>query len=100
MWDIVFEKAKGGRKVNRASVYAEGLFKKGVTRNFEEITRKHLKRNLFQVFFCEFCEFARTPFLQNSSGRLLLIIAVSVAKGVLANQTVNYETRTKAYVLI
>ena len=47
MWDIVFEKVKGGRKVNRASVYAEGLFKKGVIRNFEEITRKHLKRNLF-----------------------------------------------------
>ena len=36
-------------------------------------------------------------FLQNSTGRLLLIIAVSiVAKGVLANETVNYETRTKA----
>ena len=31
--------------------------------------------------------------------RLLLIIAVTIrAKGVLANETVNYETRTKAYV--
>ena len=38
---------------------------------------------------------------QNSTGGLVLIIAVSiVAKGVLANQTMNYETRTKAYVLI
>ena len=55
----------------------------------------------FWCFLVNFEKFARTPFLQNSTGRLLLIIAVSiVAKGVLANQTVNYETRTKAYVLI
>ena len=46
-------------------------------------------------------KFARTPFLQNSTGWQVLIIAVSiVAKGVLANKTVNYETKTKAYVLI
>ena len=45
--------------------------------------------------------FAETPFLQDSSRRLLLIVAVSiVAKGVLSNQTVNYETRTEAYVLV
>ena len=38
--------------------------------------------------------FIRTPFLQNRTGRLLLIIAVSiVVKGVLANETVNYDTR-------
>ena len=55
----------------------------------------------FWCFLVNFTKFARTPFLQNSTGRLLLIIAVSVvAKGVLANNTVNYETRTKAYVLI
>ena len=47
MCDIVFEKAKSrGRKINRASVYAEqpseGLFKKGVMGNFAEFTRKHL----------------------------------------------------------
>ena len=48
-----------------------------------------------------FVEFVRTPFLQNSTGRLLLIAAVSiVAKGVLVNETVNYDTQTKAYVLI
>ena len=46
-----------------------------------------------------FVKFAITPVLHNSTGRLLLVIAVSiVAKGALANQTVNYETRTKAYV--
>ena len=55
----------------------------------------------FWCFLVNFAEFARTLFLQNSSGRLLLIIAVSiVVKGVVANQTVNYETRTKTYVLI
>ena len=52
-------------------------------------------------FWCFLVKFARTPFLQKSRAQLLLIIAVSiVAKGVLANETVNYETRTKAYVLI
>ena len=41
-----------------------------------------------------FAKFERTPFLQNSYGRLLLIIAVSiVVKVVLANETVNYDTK-------
>ena len=48
-----------------------------------------------------FARFARTPFSQNSIGRLLLITAVSIlAKGALANETVNYDTKIKAYVLI
>ena len=39
--------------------------------------------------------------MQNSAGRLLLIIAVSTAaKEVFLNETVNYDTKTKAYVLI
>ena len=39
-------------------------------------------------------KFERTPFLQNSTGRLLLNITVSiVVKGVLANETVNYDTK-------
>ena len=55
----------------------------------------------FWCFLVNFAKFARASFLQNISRRLLLIIAVSiVGKGVLANQTANYETRTKAYVLI
>ena len=46
-----------------------------------------------------FAKFVRTE--QNSTGRLPLIIAVSiVVKGVLANETVNYDTKPKAYVLI
>ena len=48
-----------------------------------------------------FAKFQRTLFLQNTIGQLLLIIAVLiVVKGELANQTVNYDTTTKAYVPI
>ena len=57
--------------------------------------------SLFWCFLVNFAEFVRTPFLQNNTGRLILIIAVLiVAKEVLANKTVNYDTQTKAYVLI
>ena len=44
-----------------------------------------------------FAKFARTPFLQNTTRRLLLIIAVSIVlvmKGELASETVNYDTKT------
>ena len=57
--------------------------------------------SLFWYFLVNFAEFVRTPFLQSSTGRLILIIAVSiVAKRVLANETVNFDTKTKAHVLI
>ena len=67
--------------------------RKGVffTKNFTKFTGKHLCQSLFfnkvaglrpatllkketlaQVFSCEFCEISRTPFLQNTSGQLLL----------------------------
>ena len=79
---------------------SKGFFKKGVMRNFGEFARKHLYLNPFLVFFVNFAKFARTPFLKNSTGRLLLIIAASiVGKGVLANEIVNYKTRTN-FVLI
>ena len=43
-----------------------------------------------------FAKFVRTPFLQNTTGRLLLVISVSmVMKGELANETVNYDTKLK-----
>ena len=59
-----------------------------------------MPESLFWCFLVNFAEFVRTPFLKNSIGRLLLIIAVSiVAKGLLANETVNYDTQTKVYVL-
>ena len=47
-------------------------------------------------FVLNFAEFVRTPFLQNTTRRLLLIIAVSiVVKGELANENVNYDTKTR-----
>ena len=72
---------------------SEAFFKKDVMGNFAEFPRKHLCRNLFFAVV-NFAKFVRTTFLQNSTGRLLLIIAVSiVVKGVLANETVNYDTK-------
>ena len=48
-----------------------------------------------------FAKFVRTPFLQNTTGRLLLIIAVSiVVKVELANENLNHDTKTKTYVPI
>ena len=53
-----------------------------------------MPESLLWCFLVNFAKFVRTPFLQNSTGRLLLIIAVSiVVKGVLANETVNYDTK-------
>ena len=47
-----------------------------------------------------FAKFVKSPFLQNTTGRLLLIIAVSiVVQGELANETVNNDTKAKAYVM-
>ena len=48
-----------------------------------------------------FAKFVGTPLLKNTTGRLLMIIAVSLAvERELANETVNYDTKTKAYVPI
>ena len=49
------------------------------------------------IFLVNFAKLVRTTFLQNTTGRLLLIIAVSTAlvmKGELAWETVNYYTKT------
>ena len=92
---------------------SEGLFKKSVMINFAEFTRKRLCRNLIfekvklcrslqtrlqpRCFVVNFAKFIRKPFLQNTTRRLLLIIAVSIVlvmKGELANETVNYDTKT------
>ena len=68
----------------------------------KEFKRKDPCRNLFfWCFLVDFAKFVRMPFLQNSTVSILLIIAVSiVGKRVLTNITVNYDTKTKAYVLI
>ena len=53
------------------------------------------------VFLVKFAKFVRISFLQNTTGRLLLIIAISIlVKGELVNETVSYDTKTKAYVPI
>ena len=54
-----------------------------------------LKANLQRKCFLEnFRKFGRTPFLQNTTGRLLLIkIVTIVVKGELANKTVNYAAQ-------
>ena len=45
-------------------------------------------------------KFVKTPFFQNTTGRLLLIRAVSiVVNGELANEAVNYDKKAKAYVM-
>ena len=44
-----------------------------------------------------FAKFVRTPFLQNTTRRLLLILAVSIVfvmKGEMASETVNCDTKT------
>ena len=65
-----------------------------ISQNSQE---KFCARISFFFFFCDFAKFGRTPFLENSTGGLTLIIAVSrVVKGVLANETVNYDSKTKA----
>ena len=59
--------------------------------------KTRLQRSYFLV---NFVKFVRTPFLQNTTGWLLLIIAVSiVVKGELVNKTVNYDTKTKRVVI-
>ena len=53
-------------------------------------------KSLAQMFSCEFCEICKNTFFANTTGRLLLIIAVSmVMKRELANETVNYDTKLK-----
>ena len=102
---------------------SERFFKKSVMSNFAEFTRKHLRRNLLfyrvklsrsatvdlfikceslaQVFSCEFCKICKNTVFAEHYRRLLLIAAVSiVVKGELANETVNYDTKTKVYVPI
>ena len=48
-----------------------------------------------------FAKFVTMPVLENTARRLLLLIAVSkVVKRELANETVNYDTKTEALVPI
>ena len=51
-----------------------------------------------QVLFVNFAKFVSTPFLQKTTRRILLIIAVSkIVKGDLSNETVTYDIEIKIY---
>ena len=107
MCDIVCDKVKDrGRTVNRANVYAEATIPKVFSKRcYEKFHRTHKKtsvpESLFAVFLWILRNLQERLFLQDCTRRLGLIIAVSIAvKRVPANETVNYETRTKVYVLI
>ena len=64
----------------------EVFCKKGVPRNVVKFTGKHLYQSLLfnkgaflaQVFSCEFYEISKNTFLQNTSIRLLLSIAITI----------------------
>ena len=73
----------------------ESLFDKVRCCRFVTLLKMKLYR---RCFFMNFAKFLRASFLQNTTGRLLLIIAVSVVvKGKLANESVHYDTEIKAY---
>ena len=71
---------------------------------FREILQNSQENICARIFWCflvNFAEFVRTRFSQSITELLTLIIAVSiVAKGVLANETVNYDTQANSYILI
>ena len=89
-----------GGTVNITSVYAQAAVRSILLKRcygkFQTINKKtSVLEFLFWCFLVNFAKFERTEsFLQNSTGRLLLIIAVSVVvKGVLAKERVNYDTK-------
>ena len=100
MCDIVFEKAKCQCwAVNITSVYAEAavrsvLYKRCYGKFLRILKKTSVPEYPFWCLLVNFAKLVRTPFLQNSNRRLLLIIAVSiVVKGLLANKTVGYDTK-------
>ena len=60
-----------------------------------------LKTSLQRMnFLVKFAKFVGILLLQNITGRLLIIAVSVVVKGELVNESVNYDTKTKAYVPI
>ena len=84
----LFKRDSSKSTIFRSSQPPEVFNKKDVLRNFVKFTRKHLCQSLFfktlaQVFFVNFAKFLRTPFLQNTSVRLLLCFHVDMGFDVL-----------------
>ena len=61
---------------------SEGSFKKGVVRNFKELTKNHLCRNHSLVLSCEFCENRKNTFFAEQHGTTASDHSSIVAKGV------------------
>ena len=81
-------------------VETESGLSKQLLGNFQNeylFTGKYLCQSLFfskkealaQVFSCEFCKFFKKPFLQNTSGRLLLKNGIACKKNVYYNDGIN-----------
>ena len=68
MWAI-----QGSIRTRYRSSHQRCSVRKGFVRNFAKVTGKHLCQKLrYRCFPVNFAKFLRTPFLQNTSGRLLL----------------------------
>ena len=111
MCDISFENARGSRRGGEGSKHneclcwssrAKGSLKKmlrEISQNSQENTCAGIA---FLVFSCEFCEICKNIFFveQHWTTASDYSSIKSSEGGVLANVTVNYDTKTKAYILI
>ena len=87
MYTIYDKSKKFKLQMNYRSSHCRCSVRKGVLRNFAKFTRKPLCQSLFfsatllkkrlwhRCFSANYAKFLKTPFLQNTSGRLLLKIA-------------------------
>ena len=80
----------------------EAFFKKFVIRDFAEYTHTHTHKNMCQNPFFGFLlgilGICKNIFF-GEQHRTIKALSL-VAKGLLANETINCETKTKAYVII
>ena len=82
---------------------SEGFLKKDVMKNSAEFTRKHLRQNLFFGVSSEFCETCNITFFAEqhwTTASECSSINSSEENTVLVKETVNYDTKTKAYLFI
>ena len=82
---------------------SEGFFKKDVMKNSAEFTRKNLCQNLFFGVSSEFCETCNITFFAEqhwTTASEYSSINNSEGSTILVNETVNYDAKTKVYVLI
>ena len=105
----VFLKSNGQLIVQKRS--SEVFSEKTCSQKFHKIRRKHLCQSLFfktslqlckketlvQVFSCEFCEIFKNTFLQNTSGRLLLIGVFGSSKYAFAINIRDYSFSSVAW---